>query len=119
MKTIISAILFALFLVGCGHNEVIKEKIVYKNSYIVTAPTDIQLKKVTVVTPPDKEVWLSLSDNTTPNWIKKEDLLTDAFIKQTSAVQQCNASLDGLRKWRDEQVDLYKQKEQKEQGVSP
>lgn len=119
MKTIISAIFFALLMTGCAHHETVKEVIIYKNVYVVAAPTDIQLKKVPVVAPPAKDVWISLSDNTQANWVKKEDLLTTAFIKQTSSVQQCNAALDGLKKWRDNQVELYKQKEQKEQGVSP
>jgi hypothetical protein len=42
--------------------------------------------------------------------MKKESILTDLYIKQTSAVQQCNASLQEIKEWRQKQIDNYKQK---------
>lgn len=110
MKTIIASIFLLIFTVGCAHKETVKEVIVYKTEYVVVAPTDIQLKKVTVVPPPDKQLWMSLSDNSQQSWMKKESILTDLYIKQTSAVQQCNASLQEIKEWRQKQIDNYKQK---------
>ena len=110
MKTIIASIFLLIFTAGCAHKEVIKEVIVYKTEYVVVAPTDIQLKKVAVVPPPDKQLWMSLSDNSQQSWMKKESILTDLYIKQTSAVQQCNASLQEIKEWRQKQIDNYKQK---------
>jgi hypothetical protein len=84
-----------------------------KNSTDKKMRADIlQLNKVAVVPPPDKQFWMSLSDNSQQSWMKKESILTDLYIKQTSAVQQCNASLQEIKEWRQKQIDNYKQKQE-------
>jgi hypothetical protein len=102
--------LMALLLTGCGTREVIKEVPVYKTQYIVVAPTDIQLKTIASSPPPNKQLYLSLSDDTQANWLKKEDLLKTSYIMQTDSLRQCNATLQEVKSWRDKQVQLYTDK---------
>jgi hypothetical protein len=103
--------LVTLMLAGCFTKEVIKEVPVYRTQYIVVAPTDIQLKTIASAPPPNKQLYLSLSDDTQANWLKKEDLLKTSYIMQTDSLRQCNATLEEVKSWRDKQLQLYKNKD--------
>lgn len=90
MKTLAIAVFASVILVGCGTTE----PIINTQIITVTPPSSLMVN-VPVVPPPDKKIYLSLTE-----WSDKEKMLVDVYNQQTSNIGQCNIQLNKLSEWK-------------------
>lgn len=89
----VSAVVIAVMLMlpGCSTTVPKQEPINKPPKYIVIEPSPVLLLPTKKAQPPNREEYLALDEANLIDWRKKERMLADAFIRQSGAVDQCNA----------------------------
>lgn len=99
MKTLLSLML-AIMLTGCSMFAQ-DTRIIYKDKVIVLEIPVVYLNKCKVTKPFGKEDYLFLSN------LEKELVSTSYEIDLLSDLANCNANIDGLNEWYNNQLKLY------------
>lgn len=94
------ALIFAVvFLTAC---ETIPPRV--NTQYIVVSPTEDLIAACPVAIPPNKEEYLAATV------AKREEMLYNHSMDHYKNIKQCNIQLEKLRKWKKEQLAVYKEK---------
>jgi len=93
MKNILLLLLPFLFACSIRQNDVPTFVAVWPDDYLIT---DCDLEP-----PPPKDLFMKAPDNL------KLKMAAEAYNTQTNNVINCNHKMDGLRKWKEGQKQLY------------
>lgn len=105
----ILAALVAVFLTGCETLDKKPEPIIeYKTKYIVIAPDAALLLPTKKALPPNRNDYAALNEFNFDDWRIKEKMLSEAYIKQSGAVDQCNIDKKAIRSFVEQAKAQYK-----------
>ena len=99
MKTILTAILIAVLLSGCGtlQQQPPVERIVYK---FISVPAEMT-KGVISSPPPEPVAYSTLSTD------QQESLLMSLIRDHHQSINVCNSRLYGIQEWSNKQLKIY------------
>lgn len=90
VKIALGLIAVLLMLPGCQTTPQAPEIVRYP-VYVVIEPKASLLVPTKKAQPPNREEYLALDERNIKDWRERERLLSNAYIMQSSAVDQCNA----------------------------
>lgn len=99
--------MIAVVLSGCG---LIKPQIVteYKTKYVVLVPDQDLLVETQKSPPPSRATYMALSETNPQDWRIKEKLLSEAYVKQSAQVDQCNVDKRAITTFIEKAKERYK-----------
>ena len=105
MKHTSIILLAAALLVGCASKPQQPEiRTVTEIKYVLLSPPVSFYKKIPMVPPPNKELYLNSTE------LERENLMARTYILQNAAVATCNKNFEKIDLWVKEQTELYKNK---------
>lgn len=102
LKKILAIVILAASLSACG--AISKKDTPITTTVPVLFPKYL-VENCYVPTPPDKDTYLNAT------YEQREDIWANSLLDQYKAARTCNIKIETLRKWREEQIKIYKIKE--------
>ena len=101
----------SMFLAGCGTFGKKPEPVIeYRIKYVVIAPDAVHLQPTKKALPPARKTYQDLNEFDIKDWRVKEQLLSDAYIKQSGQVDQCNIDKKAIATFIEKAKVQYKDK---------